>query len=49
MNYLNHAVSLYRESERIKRLKIEHTLTDDKKEKQALKVAIITLEQEKQG
>jgi len=49
MNYLNHAISLYGESERIKRLKIDYTLSDDKKEKQALKVTIINLEQENKG
>lgn len=46
MNYLNHAISLYGESERIKRLKIEYTLTDDKREKQAIKVTLINLQQE---
>lgn len=49
MNYLNHALSLYRESERIKRLKIEHILSDDKREKQALRIAIINLQQENKG
>ena len=48
MNYLDHAVKLYQD-ERIKKLKIEYTLSDDKSEKQAIKLLIHNLKQEKQG
>ena len=48
MNYLNHAIKLYQD-ERIKKLEIDYTLSDDKREKQAIKLSIINLKQEKQG
>ena len=39
--YLNHAISLYREDERIKKLKIDYILSDDLQEKKAIKVTLI--------
>jgi hypothetical protein len=49
MEHLNRAISLYREDLRIRKLEIDYTLSDDKQEKQALKVAIINLKQENKG
>jgi len=42
-NSLNHAISLYREDTRIKKLKIDYTLSDDRQEKQALRVTLLNL------
>jgi len=48
MNYLYHALKLYQDN-RIKKLEIEYTLTEDKREKQALRIAILNLRQENKG
>jgi len=42
MNNLNNAIQLYND-ERIKKLKIDYILSEDKKEKQALKLSVINL------
>ena len=49
MEHLNRAISLYREETRIRKLEIDYTLSDDKREKQALKIAILNLKQENKG
>jgi hypothetical protein len=49
MSHLDRALGLYREETRIKKLEIDYTLSDDKQEKQALRIAIITLKQENKG
>jgi len=45
MQYLSHAINLYREGKeaRINKLKIDYTLSEDKQEKQALKIALLSL------
>jgi hypothetical protein len=52
MQYLNHAISLYQDNERIKSLKIDYALSDDRQEKQAIKLSLLNLghriKQEKQ-
>jgi len=48
MTHLDRAVSLYRDDTKLKKLEVEYTLTEDKQEKQALKIAILNL-REKQG
>ena len=42
MNNLTTAIQLYN-NDRIKKLKIDYKLTEDKQEKQALKIAILNL------
>jgi hypothetical protein len=53
MTHLDRAISLYQEDERIKSLKIAYTLSDDRQEKQAIKISLLNLshriKQEKQG
>jgi hypothetical protein len=52
MQYLNHAISLYHDKDIIKKLVIDYTLSDDRQEKQAIKLSLLNLghriKQEKQ-
>ena len=49
MNNLNNAIKLYSNDDKIKKLEIDYILTENKKEKQALKLSIINLKlQDKQ-
>jgi hypothetical protein len=52
MQYLRHAISLYQDNERIRKLEIDYTLANDIKEKQAIKLSLLNLghriKQEKQ-
>ena len=40
---LNHAISLYRESDRVKNLKIEYILCEDEREKYVIKIALLKM------
>ena len=46
MNNLTNAIQLYNE-DKINKLKLDYILSDDKREKQALKVTLINLKSEK--
>jgi hypothetical protein len=52
MTHLDRAINLYREDEKIKSLKINYVLSDDRQEKQAIKLSLLNLghriKQEKQ-
>jgi hypothetical protein len=43
MNYLGHAISLYQDKGIIDKLKIDYILSDDKQEKQAIKISLLNL------
>jgi len=43
MTNLDRAISLYRDNERIKSLKIDYALSDDKQEKLAIKLSLLNL------
>ena len=43
MNNLNNAIYLYKDNARIKSLKIEYALREDKRERQVLRIALYSL------
>jgi hypothetical protein len=52
MQYLNHAISLYQDNERVKSLKIAYALAEDRQERIAIRLSLFNLghriKQEKQ-
>jgi hypothetical protein len=43
MSHLDRAIGLYKDDTRVKKLEIDYTLADDKREKQAIKISLLNL------
>ena len=43
MNNLNNAISLYQDNDRVKALKIDYLLAEDRRKKQAIRITLLNL------